>query len=610
MADIVVKRVEGANVQEAFLIAPLKIGVIGRSRGTLTDNTAKQTRGGSDSDSFPTIDVNSVTIPNVRSVTNIHNNMVGHIDEYFYPNQHFVLKDDDGDLLNPSNLGVGGDDVTDININWSYAPALMPPSITKTTRASGTSTLVSGVYYYSVSVLDLNGRESTPGGESSAITIPAGDTYTVTLNWERVEYSTGYIVYQRVGSTIKQHTITDVTKDTLEFTDGGSSWTSTQPQTVNTTKIAPTTGDVSGYTVSFKYGLISYNTYQEFTTYDDVLTAHGIGSELANVARIYMQPEFNNAPVFATVVPNGTGPTVYQTAANEFSKYQVQFIVMLYAGSSDLTSFSQNWKPIYDLAASLSDPDTGQMECYAVTGLPYSDTTVVNNVGTFISGYQATGTNGKRGFIVVPDGFKVTAASWQLTDGTYSTDYTVTDPASIDITSTVLAGAAMAKYTSMEDIAEPLTEKDVAGFFFKKSPFTKTQITQLVNYGAMVVRNDSTVAVVQRSINMSLPILDIEDGELSICATEDWMRGDLRMAIKKYRGEKMITQNFRAATRTLTTKLEQYENEGVIAWFNRTSVVCKQDPSQKDKLIGYFEYMPIYPINQIQIVYDFTFTVL
>ena len=621
MSDIVVKRIEGASVTEAFQITPLKIGVIGRSRGTSTDNTAPYVHVNLNaSDAFPTTDSSSVSIPNVRSVSRIHNLQVGQTDVYYYPNQHFTIEDDGGDILDPSKLGTVGDTVSDLNIDWSHSTALLPPSLTGgATLVSGSGhSLQAGIYYYQVSAVDLNAVETPPGGSYGPITVPASGltTYVNSLSWERIHYSAGYVLYRSFtpasGGTavVMSRAITD--KDTITFIDDKyvTGWTVDTVETVNLTKIQPKTSEASGCVVEYKYGAINYNTYEEFTSYDQVLSAHGVGSELANVARLYMQAQFNGCPIIATVVPNGTNATAYQVAANEFSKYHVQFIVMLYAGSSDITAYSQYWKPIYDLAANLSDEETGQMECYAVTSLPYAIGNVVNSVKTFIQGYQSTGTKGKRGFVAIPDGFKVTAASWQLEDGSYDEDYTVTDPASIDITPIVFAGAAIARYTGMQDVAEPLTEKDVAGFYFKNAPFTKTQLDQLVSYGAMPIRNDSTVAVCQRSINMSLPVLSIEDGELSICVTEDWMRKDLRNAIKKYRGKKMISPNILAATRTLTTKLEEYENNGIIAWFDRSSVSCKQDSVEKDKLVGYFSFMCIYPINSIDIIYDFQFTVL
>jgi hypothetical protein len=621
MADIVVKRVEGAAVNEAFQITPLKIGVIGRSRGTSTDDTASYvhvTLNGSDA--FPTTDTDGDTIPNVRSVTRIHNLQVGQTDVYYYPNQHFTIEDDSGNILDPSKLGTDGDTVADLNIDWSHSTALLPPSLTSgaaVVSGSGNA-LEAGIYYYYVSAVDLNAVETPPGGQYGPITVPASGltTYVNSLSWERIHYSDGYVLYRSFtpvsggSAVVMSRVVSD--KDTITFIDADylTGWSVGSPETVNLTKIEPQTSEASGCTVEFKYGAINYNTYEEFTSYDQVLSAHGVGSELANVARLYMQAQFNGCPIIATVVPNGTNATAYQVAANEFSKYHVQFIVMLYAGSTDITAYSQYWKPIYDLAANLSDEETGQMECYAVTSLPYAAGRVVKNVETFIDGYQSTGTKGKRGYVVIPDGFKLTAASWQSEDGSYDEDYTVTDPANVDITPIVFAGAAIARYTGMQDVAEPLTEKDVAGFYFKNAPFTKTQLDQLVEYGAMPIRNDSTVAVCQRSINMSLPILSLEDGELSICTTEDWMRKDLRNAIKKYRGKKMISPNILAASRTLTTKLEQYENNGIIAWFDRSSVSCRQDSVEKDKLVGYFEFMPIYPLNKIDITYSFSFTVI
>ena len=606
-SDIVVQRKVGALVQLPFASGIAKIGIVGRSRGKNTLDTEQITRSSTgDTDSFPV-----TTESPIRSLSKaVGDSLTAAENEEFYPNIHFLVKYGNT-ILDPTNFGTN-DDPSTLTLDWSAAPPLVPPTVgdatllTSTTGGFASATTV----YYSITVIDHNGSESNIGSITKVeMSDPSPNFWQVQLAWRLVEYSSGYKVYRGVladGSDLEK--IADIAdKSTVTLTDDNLV-ASGSPPTTNTTIAKPK--DAETYTITYYYAVITTQTYMEFTNVEAVIEEHGIGSELSNVAKLYMNPEFNNAPVIATIVPESTNYNSYIDAANLFQENHVQFITVLYAGTVNLSTFTTNMTPIYNLAASLSNPTQGQKECYAIFALPYKAGWTVNDCNTLCTAFQATASEGKRAFFGVPAGFEVSVSSWTDENGEAQSDYTITDPAGIDITQLVMSGAAVARYCGFRDPAMPLTEKDVVGFTFKGRNFTNQQIEQLRGFGCMVIENNNSVAVVSQSINMSHPVLGIEDGEMNICVTEDWMKYDLRNRLRSYRGKKMLGRILRAAQNTLTEALRQYVDNLRIAYFDAASVSVTQDANQRDRLKGYFKYMPIYPINQIQVEYEFTFVVL
>ncbi len=612
--EIVVKRIEGAAVQEPFLIGVLKIGVVGRSRGRNTETSFGCIRKSTieTMDDFPVQD-NSAIDTKIRGVLYAKNLVNGHTDEVFVPGLHFnvyALVGGNYILLDPKNFG-DYENASSLKIDWSKSPRLQAPPILTLNEISGN--LNAGTYTVAITAFDQRSSGEnyyeTTLSPTKEITL-SGTGKGIRVSWRKVEYAKGYRVWIKSDETwYVAATIQDKYTTTADIQSLGSQ---TTPPLVNNSRQVPppSTGTTPTYQLFYFYGKIETNVVKEFTSFQQVLDEHGMGSELTNIARIYMNPEFNNAPVLCTVVPEGETLNDYIEAVSKFSQHHVQFIVVLYAGSEDVMDYIENVKPIYDLAVSLSHEETGQKECYAIFALPGKQNRDKRDIITFCSAFQATGTKGKRGILVVPDGFNVKFASWLNTDGTYTSRYTLLDPAGIDITPIAFAGACFARYIGMRDIAEPLTEKDTAGFIFTEMPFTTTEIGQFIEAGAMVVRNDNRIPITHRFINMSLPVLSLEDAEMNIAIVEDWMKNDLRRVLRKYRGRKMIGAVLHAAQRTLIQKLEQYVNESIIAYFDANSVTVRQDETQKDRLIGFFKYMPIYPINRIKILYDFTFVVL
>ena len=452
-------------------------------------------------------------------------------------------------------------------------------------------------------MVDNNSHESTVGPEQKVRITEASD---ITINWKRIEHSSGYKVYRRHNGT--KGLIASVTSSTTTYyTDTGDT-EGVIPPTENNTRVEPIYS--STCTLNYKYGEITYDKAVEYASYTQVKDDHDIGSELTNIARLVLEPSFNNAPLMTTIVPKDNTYNAYLDCLTTLETADIQLVVMLYAGtngigSSDLNSLIDNWKPVYDHCASLSDPVNGQKERYAIFSLPYADGRIRDDYKTFVDSFTGTATKGKRGILVCPDGLQVQVSSWLGVDGLATTNYTHTDPEGKDITPLIYGLCAVARYAGLRDLAEPGTEKDIIGFNLPRNQFTDTEIKDLREYGIMATENCNRTYIISRFVNMSLAMLSIEDGELSIAFPEDYMRMDLRRRLRKFRGKKMVGPVLRAAKRVIENALDWYVSSSLIASYDSGSVSVEQHETEKTILKGFFKYTPIYPINYVIVEYDF-----
>ena len=591
--DVVVQRVEGAAVSEANLTGLTKVGVIGRSLGKATSASGSITRGAGDTDAFPT------DYDEARSCQRAVYGS-GSILDTFYPGIHFLIKEGDT-IITPTNFG-DSSDPSALVLDWSSAPPLVAPSITSAVVTAGAGAGAPGDYYYAITAIDHNSVE-TSLGPVRKVTVTGLNSEAV-LGWPPVDYSAGYKVYRGVAADNLGFIASIASKQTVSYADPFGDVPGAAAPAANSTQAKPLTGE--DYLLYYYYSLYTYNTPTVYTSYAQVVEDHGTGSELANVARVCMSADENNAPVLVACVPETTAWAAYQYALQRMEAADCQVVGALYVGANYATVRNA----IYAHCESMSDELSGQKERYAAFGYPYSVGVSLYDAINMAVALQAKATRGKRGFIVVPDGLEARVATWYNPDGSTTEDKQVLDPTGKDITSTVFALAAMSRYAGLRDVAEPLTEKDVSGFTFPGRKFTPAEIKMGRDAGLMMVENIVGTAVVSRFVNTSILPLSLEDGEGNICFPEDWIRNDLRRRLRKYRGMKMLGAVMRAAKRTVISALEFYVISSIIAAFDEGTVSVTQDVTVRDRLKGYFKYMPIYPINQIRAFYDFYFVAL
>lgn len=597
--DLIVERSPEARTTSVGLEPKVSIAVIGRSLGTPTPDILELTRGSGNEDTLT-----GYKSP-LRSIEKLTQTLTftgsGETVKFeFFPGVHFVVKGDSEILDHRYFLG---EKYSSFALNFANPPALAVPRIVSAVAVEDSgSTLPSGTYYYAITALDLNSNESLP---STVIEIEVPSGCSVNLVWSRVSYSSGYHVYRGTSpNNLRRLNITNLSNsgpNVTSFKDDGSYSPGTEsPPTTSVAKQKPKSG--STYILDYSYGKITPNEPKLYTSLDDVARDFGRGSELYNIARLVLSPTFNAAPsVVLVAVPFNPSLGDYLAALDSLS---TRDDVMFVTGTLNDDLF---FSALYDHCSSLSDPRTGQKERYAIFG-GYNGIDV-SNVKSKVASFHAKSDKGKRGIFIYPDGGKISVSTWVNPDGTVLTDYCPVDVNGRDITHIIFGISAIARYLGLNDLTEPLTEKDIRGFTFKNVPDTDETLKSLRDFGVMVVVNSSGTPVVERSINMSLPYTSLEDAELSICVWEDWMKGDIRRRLRKFRGKKMLGSVLAAAKDTIRDALGYYVQapRQWITAFDEKSIVVRNDEIEKDKLVGYFEYMPVYPINWIYITYGFRF---
>lgn len=610
-SDIVAQRDPAAPVQEILSSGIFTIGITCTSRGTNTLDDVSITRtSGSNIDTFP-----AETLTPIRSVVRVVAEDLSYAGEEYYPDIHFRIVDaTSGEAYNPTNLG-SHDDPADLEIDWSIAPKLLPPAITAYTIQDHTGAggfIAETAQYYGVTVIDHNGTESTLGPLSRIVPTGAavGDPKDIQIIWKAVSGASGYRLYRGLTddptAARRFHVIAD--GDTISYTDENTATTVAAP-TTNDTMFRPAYNDT--YTLYYNYADFS-NLYDKPTTYytiQDVVADHGVGSVAANLAKLVLSPMYANAPAIAISAVRSDNIAGHMAALTAFEGYDVQFVACLYGGEDD-GYWSDIGKNVYAHCESLSDPVHGQMERFAILAAPYVATQSMATEHTLLQALQNTGSKGKFGFLVCPDNFEVTIDQWTDIDGEVQLDYILEDAYENDLNPQVFSICTVARYCGFRDPAEPLTEKDIRGFTFQKPPLPPVAIEKLRDdWGALFVENRFETAVVSRSINAGLPVLSLEDGEMSIACTENlYIIPDLRRRVRKYRGKKMLQKWVTAIKTTVFNALTQYKSIGIIVDF--TGVTAWQDPAELDKVRVSFSYMPVYPINRIWIFFTYTITTL
>lgn len=381
-----------------------------------------------------------------------------------------------------------------------------------------------------------------------------------------------------------------------------------QPYTKGKASVKPP--EASSVDINYYYKGIEYNTVKTFYTREEVTAEHGLGSELDNVARLVLSADSNNAPAMVTVVPSGDSWGDYKNAMQQLENTEdVQGIVVLYGYEASYNYYTI-FQDIYAHCISMSDPTDGQRERRAITSLPnyYPNANyTTSDFTSFVTSLQATGSKGNRATVVIPDGLEVSINTWVGTDGSYTYNYTHTDPKGVDITNIVFAAAVFARYSGLRDLAESISEKEVVGFTFEKNPFSDGLKRSLINKGLTLVENRNDTATVYRGLFSCYPVSSIEDSLWEIGFVEDYMKGDLRRRLVALRGKKLVGARKATAFEIVNSALQSYLQDVLISGYSSIRVWTDEtDPTQ---LNLFFKYTPLYSINKVYVEYDFSTTV-
>ncbi len=343
------------------------------------------------------------------------------------------------------------------------------------------------------------------------------------------------------------------------------------------------------------------NIPKEYFTLEEVIADHGIGSEAANIARLVLDKSYVGARSITLVSPATNTVSGYITALNSLDGVDVQLIA---ATMYDRTLF----EAMYNHCESLSDPVVGQQERRAIWSHK-NNLTWTQIKSEFTSGIVAwakqTASKGTRAYYGVVDGGYNKIAIWTNPDGTTNLNVTVTDGLGNDISPIIATILAFAKYLTMPDIATPLLEKVVPGVVLTKSGWSLSILQMLEDLGALVIQNRNSAPVVDSSTNIGYPDQPIEDTEMTIVTVEDWLKKDLRVAFRQFRGQKFSQRIVNAATMRLMSKLTNYTLMVIIQSFDAGSVKVYQDPDDPTLLRAFFKYTPVYPIKKVLCEFDY-----
>ena len=609
--DIIVRRVPGALTAEAPVLGTLSIpAIICRTKGRQIDASSEEGSStpanfGADDGTFE-IKLDKVngagdifigTFP-IDSILRLEDS-VGNV---YLPSIHFRIKDGSGNYVDNVNLGITSDNVANYKLDFSQAPLLKSPifELSVETDKGGTFT-EAGTYEVRVYALGLDGKVSQ--AVTKTVTI-ANTTDNIIVSWKKVAYAKGYVLRLVNPSgndgyiEINDNTVFSYVIDTDKDTDNNGPWTKIDennpfPYSVGSKEIPEADNSVTLYYYTLEKIV---NQPKLYSNLRDVVADHGMGSEAYNIARLMMSPEYGGAPFLYIVAVAEESTAGYLQAVQALESINnVHFIIPITLDSDVIDS-------LHNQAIALSDPASGQKERYVVVGVNYD--WYSNDLKTFVDDHRAFSDKGKRIIIGVFDGGEISLESWVTEDEEYMTDYKLTDPFSNDITPMVGMAIAIAKYCSFRLTSESLIEKNIPGVNFKKSAWGDDVYIYLRNMGVMVIRNDSGTPVVDMDINASWGLLGVQDSQLPICRTEDWMKADLRSRLAKYRGRRYPTQlRLDVVKDNLAKILSEYVAKELIYSFDEGSINI--EVYSNGQMHVYFKYTPVIIVNNILAEYEF-----
>ena len=481
-------------------------------------------------------------------------------------------------------------------LDWEQAPLLPPTEFEVSLVDESSQPLPQGEYevrVYSVSLANPLSSGDYWVSQSLTKTIKIEENNkAIFVKWKKVDYVKGYIVeVKQVGDTFKTHVfvyphnlsaVINATSQLISFTFGAK-------------QLPPQNQE---YVLSYKYMEKLVNQPILYSSLEQVKEDHGLGSEAYNVARYFLSTELGNAP-FVMIV--GVEEDSLAGYLNALKTLENQHCHLIFATLWDMDLFDA----MYSHSLSLSDPITGQRERYAVFSVKNDWQWYDKEVKDFLNHFRTMEGKGKRAFLVIFDGSDITLDTWIEQDGSVSVNKKVKDVFGTDITQIFGAMLAFARYCSFRDPASSLTEKIVPGVSFTKASWGDSVYLYLRDLGAFVVRNDFGSAIVDLDINMSYNLLGLNDSQLPVAMTEDWMKQDLRNRLKVFRGKKNIELRIASVIDYIKLILDTYVSAGLITAYDENSI--KVTVLSTGHLKGFFKYTPVIIINQVLFEYDFEF---
>lgn len=485
------------------------------------------------------------------------------------------------------------------HVHWLGTFILPPSSVVGAPIVTAGASLALGTYLYKVtsiretSTVGPTEGETTPSLEVSVVL--SGSENSAQLSWMPATNSQGYNVYRTAvggGSGTETLLATIVGGSASGFLDDGSLTPGVAtPPVTNTATNRPADG--ISYYVSYNTTVIQYNTPELFTSMNDLISGHGLTSDLCIAGTLILGNTSGisvgqgASQVLTVAVPPNPTLANYESALATLENQQVDIIVLLDGTPANQLAVAQH-------VVAMSDPNIGKSRM-AIFGSP-KGTPIGDAYTPETSIYNARSLNIDDAY-GNPMGYRmmfVGNASFfygvQLPDGS-------ANPTELD--GWFLAAAIAGRIATLSDTATPLTGKDVNGIISLGQVFTMNQRDLLNQNGLIVVQpnQDNTQFLVYHGCTLDVQIL--ENSELSIVRTDDALDLALRKKFSPYIGSK-ITDNFENAVETGTNDvLSQFYQLKLIKAYAKGSISVEPDPTNPVRVNVTFLYNPMYPANQM-----------
>jgi protein involved in ribonucleotide reduction len=284
------------------------------------------------------------------------------------------------------------------------------------------------------------------------------------------------------------------------------------------------------------------------------------------------------------VATDSTNNASYEIAEDKLDQVSVQYVSAL----KDTTTVQD-----YNIdKATMNSTDTAQKERYAVGGI---DNTYRTVSAAFISRLQSPNNN-KRCIWVVPSGNKIYFDLWQNSDGSWTENK--------EVNNQFLAAIMAGLYVTADDPATSVMGKVVPGINFGTDSGNWNDAVErgkIQSYGGTYILNKNGTAVVWNDNTNDTTIA--ENFSRPVSSGEDEMRRRLRVSTERFLGKKNTEGTRLAIKSDVEDELKKMNGEFIIDGYQNL-VVAKD--SQTPTLVNVtFEYMPVYPIEDIFITYSF-----
>ena len=490
-------------------------------------------------------------------------------------------------------------------LDFSNAPAILPPSIDLINTVTTGGSIAAGTYNFAITAIDENGKETTAG--TLSVVVPAGTaTNTISVYWSKIRNCDGYKIYKKVstGGVTEYETAVSVTsKDTTSYTFTAAISTGlVSLPAANSTKHTP--DDSDDVYIYYSYYAYTYNSPKRYFDTETVQQDHGIGSEIANAARLVMGP-----------VATGQGATSMYIVAPQVSTGEVlgfengidacesiqELILMSTSSSSDVVN------------------DYLKAHCESMSAVAnakerfcFVSTTSANQVNTdtsVISNKILALNKSNRCHYVLTDGGKPYARMWQNTIDKYNvidaTTKTTAYTENLAVDGQWHAIAVMGAISALSDPATPSTNKQIYGISTGAEGsvafWSETKKNNWAAVGGMILEDRLGNLFVRHGLTINTD--SVEDSESSIVLAEAYMAKRLRDNHQQFIGKKITGSLLSGVTTTVTKTLNALISAQIITSY--TSINVYQDTVNPTWVYVTFQYDAVYPCNNIKFQWGF-----